>query len=56
MISESTLTSEHYFFRTTQRSGKKTIYGQALVNPIMAGPGCPATTNRQTADLRHPKC
>ncbi len=32
MISESTLTSEHYFLSMTQRYGKKTIYGRALSN------------------------
>jgi len=31
LISESTLTSEHYFLSVTQRSGEKTVYGQVLV-------------------------
>jgi len=30
MISESSLTSEHYFLSMTQRLGEKTVYGQTL--------------------------
>ena len=42
MISESSLTSEHYFLNMTQISGKKTISGQALVDDTEVV-NCPVT-------------